>query len=409
MLITHSYDPEATAPQRRWSAFVARLIHRGWDVDVVAPAPHPDRSPADAGSGGTFFRAEDGRHGERVHRVPLLRHTESRLSKLASNVLSSLSTVPRALVASMSSGRPDVVVVTVPALPNTAAGYLLSILWRRPLVVDMRDAWPDLARDAAIVTSRRPSVMEAVVTFVQRRAAAVVSVTEGFAELLRQRGCQRVEVVPNGLTASRLPRQAATAPALASAGKPSSAGEPLHVLYLGNHGESQGLDVLIDAAQLAGDSVRLRMVGTGTMKEELIERARAAGADVDFLEATHGEETLAQYDWADTAVVSLRDDWPSFERTIPSKTFELLAVSRHITAAVRGEASEVLRAAGGADVVAHDAEAMAELWQDLRRDPARLDVGTTGRRWVAEHRNLARLGDQFADLLADLQTQRNHA
>lgn len=403
LLITHSYDPESTAPQRRWSAFVSRFAHRGWDVDVVAPSPHPDRAPAVARIQGTFFRAEQGRHGERILRVPLQKHTESRVSKLLSNVLSAVCTVPRALLGVAYGGRPDVVVVTVPALPNTAAGYALSVLWRRPLVVDMRDAWPDLARDAAIVTSHRPGLMETVVSFVQRRAAAVVSVTHGFADLLRERGCERVEVVPNGLHISRLPRQAGTAPALAGAG----AGEPLHVLYLGNHGESQGLDVLIDAAQLAGADVRLRLVGTGAMKEDLVERARAAGANVEFLDATHGEETLAQYDWADTAVVCLRDDWPSFERTIPSKTFELLAVSRHITGAVRGEAADVLRAAGGADVVEHDAAAIAALWRELRRDPARLDVGDAGRRWVAEHRNLVSLGDQFADLVEYINSQRS--
>ncbi|RZU61553.1 glycosyltransferase family 4 protein [Zhihengliuella halotolerans] len=392
LLLTHSYDPEVTAPQRRWNAFVSVFRARGWDVDVVVPVAHPERTPAQvtASEYGRALRRESGRHGERILRVPLVRHTESRLSKLVSNVASSVLAVPRALLA----GRADVVVVTVPALPNIAAGYAVSRLWRRPLIVDMRDAWPDLARDAEVVTSDKPGVMETVVAFVQRRAEAVVSVTSGFAELLRERGARRVEVVPNGVLKNRMPPLV----------EPSSATpeRPLRVLYLGNHGESQGLEVLIDAARACGTDVHLRLVGTGTRKRALLEHAGATGAVVEFLDATHDAQTLAQYDWADTTVVSLRDDWPSFDWTIPSKTYELLAVGKHITAVVRGEAAEILAEAGGADVVPADPDAIAALWRDLHARPERLRVGDAGRQWVARHRNLGPLGEDFADLVQEI-------
>ncbi|GHD11744.1 glycosyltransferase family 4 protein [Zhihengliuella salsuginis] len=396
LLLTHSYDPEVTAPQRRWNAFVSAFRARGWDVDVVVPAAHPERTPTHVrpGAYGRVLHRETGRHGERILRVPLARHTESRLSKLVSNLASSVLAVPRSLLA----GRPDVVIVTVPALPNIAAGYAVSRIWRRPLVVDMRDAWPDLARDANVVTSPEPGVMETIVSFVQRRAEAVVSVTNGFADLLRARGARRVAVVPNGVLRNRMPRLA----------EPSSASpeRPLRVLYLGNHGESQGLEVLIDAARRCGDGVHLRLVGTGTQKQHLQDYAAGTGSRVEFLDATHDDQTLAQYDWADTTVVSLRDDWPSFEWTIPSKTYELLAVGKHITAVVRGEAADVLTEAGGADVVPADPEAVAELWRGLHQHPERLQVGDRGRAWVAEHRNLAHLGADFADLVAETVSKR---
>lgn len=392
LLLTHSYDPEVTAPQRRWNAFVSVFRARGWDVDVVVPVAHPERTPAQvpAADYGRAARSETGRHGERILRVPLARHSESRLSKLVSNLASSLLAVPRAL----GAGRPDVVMVTVPALPNIAAGYVVSRLWRRPLIVDMRDAWPDLARDAEVVTSAKPGVMETVVAFVQRRAEAVVSVTSGFAELLRERGARRVEVVPNGVLQKRMPPLAETSTA--------SPERPLRVLYLGNHGESQGLEVLIDAARCCGRDVHLRLVGTGTRKQALREHAEATGAAVEFLDATHDEATQAQYDWADTTVVSLRDDWPSFDWTIPSKTYELLAVGKHITAVVRGEAAGILTEAGGADVVPADPEAIAALWRGLHARPERLHVGDGGRRWVSRHRNLGPLGEDFADLVQDV-------
>ncbi|GAA3693454.1 glycosyltransferase family 4 protein [Zhihengliuella alba] len=388
LLLTHSYGPEVTAPQRRWAAFIGEFRRRGWACDVVTPVAHPDLAPASVSRArrGTVIGDERGSHGERIRRVPLIRHTEARLSKLASNLISAVLMVPRALTAP----RPDVVVVTVPALPNIAAGYAVARLRRTRLVVDMRDAWPDLARDAQIVKSARPGLMERVLTFVQRRADLVVTVTEGFADVLRQRGARRVETVYNGFPAEQLP-------APVPSREPFDA--PLRVLYLGNHGESQGLEKLIDAARLAGDAVRLRFVGNGARKTELEEYARRVGADVDFQPPSHGDETLAHYAWADTCVVSLRDDWPSFEWTIPSKTYELLAIGKHITAVVRGEAARLLAATGAADVVDPDPATIAAVWKDLAERPARLSVPPAGRAWVAENCDLRRLGRRYAELI----------
>ncbi|WP_309081900.1 glycosyltransferase family 4 protein [Zhihengliuella sp.] len=391
LLLTHSYQPEVTAPQRRWGAFVGEFRRRGWECDVVTPVAHPGLAPASVSRAqrGTVLGVERGGRGEWIRRVPLIHHTEGRLSKLASNLTSAVLMVPRALTAP----RPDVVVVTVPALPNIAAGYAVARLRRSPLVVDMRDAWPDLARDAQIVTSSRPGLMERVLTFVQRRADLVVTVTEGFADVLRGRGARRVETVYNGFPADQLPAPVPSREPVA---------EPLRVLYLGNHGESQGLEKLIDAARLAGDRVRLRLVGNGARKAELEAYARRTGADVDFQPPSHGEETLAHYTWADTCVVSLRDDWRSFEWTIPSKTYELLAIGKHITAVVRGEAARLLEGTGAADVVAPDPDAIAALWQDLADRPQRLAVPASGRAWVAENCDLRRLGRRYADLIETL-------
>ena len=39
-LITHSYWPEQSPPQRRWTAMIKEFTHSGWNVDVVTPVAH---------------------------------------------------------------------------------------------------------------------------------------------------------------------------------------------------------------------------------------------------------------------------------------------------------------------------------------------------------------------------------
>lgn len=381
-LLIHSYLPESTPPRRRWEAFVRVLVERGWQVDVIAPAV--------PGAGG---RDRTGPAGETIRRTrPLPGLGGDRNGRFAASAVHALQSVPLAL----TGPRPDLVVATVPALPMVVPAWVVSRLLRRPLVLEMRDAWPDLAREAQVRSGPLGVVMERLVSGVQRAATQVVTVTAGFGRRLAERGVRAPVHIANGISlsaADAVPRRR------------RSPGDDLHVLYLGNHGESQGLELLLhtaarlrDAAEDGAPRVRIRMVGDGTRAGALRELNRRLGDPVEMLPAAHGAQAREHYAWADTAVVMLRDDWPSFAWTVPSKTYELLAVGLHVTGVVVGEAAELLHDALGAGPVAYDEQALAAHLTALAADPGSTDVGRTGRRWVRDNAELAGLGGRMADL-----------
>lgn len=377
MLVTHSYRPDRTPPARRWAAVVSALRADGWEVDVVTP-------------GGV--RTVTGEDGERLRRTPVLLPGEGgRNGRFAAAAVHAVLAVPRGLAAP----RPDVVVATLPALPTIVAGRALAVLHRRPLVVEMRDAWPDLAHEAGVHQGLLGAAMEAVVTGGQRAADVVVAVTEGFAETLRGRGMRRVVALGNGVDVDRVP----VAPP-----RERAPGE-LHVLYLGNLGESQGLERLVEAAaRLRGThpGVRVRIVGGGTRRAALQELDARLDASVEFLDAVPGARVPEHYAWADTLVVCLRPDWASFRHTVPSKTYEALASGRHVTGQVAGEAARILQDAGGTDVVGPETEDLAGHLAALAADPARTRVGEGGRAWVAIHGHLPAIARRYAALLRTL-------
>lgn len=363
---------------------------QSWDVDVVTPVAH---SPAEsrkafAGVGGKVFRSQPGPNGERIHRVPFLPHGKRHLWRLVDQCFSALWTIP----AGMFTRRADVVIVTVPSLPMMAAGYLLARLRRLPLVLEMRDAWPDLARDARLVQGSVKSGFEIFADFVQRRADLVVTVTDGFADVLRSRGISNVATISNGLHVSSLP--ALPAPPLER--------EVFEALYLGNHGESQNLETSIRASAIVGDRMQLHMVGSGSRKPLLQKLARELGAPVTFHPSLHGQDVLDRYASADTCIVSLRDDWKSFETTIPSKTYEVLALGRHTTAMVLGEAARVITEADAGDIVPNDPQALAGLWRGLAEDRTRLVRNGTSRAWVQNHADYGVLSRRYMDLVRNL-------
>ncbi|MBP3043612.1 glycosyltransferase family 4 protein [Arthrobacter jiangjiafuii] len=390
LLLTHSYSPEHSPPQRRWTQIIRSFRQQDWDVDVVAPvahAPHGRRTlpKSDAGRA---FRRDTGVFGEHVRRVPYLWHRTTRLGRLADHLVSAACSVPAALL----GPKPDVVIVTVPSLPILGAGYLAARLLRKPLVVDMRDAWPDIARDARLVPGSAKGLAERVIVAIQDRADLVVTVTYGFAQTLRDRGLGNVATVSNGVDVSvrELLRP------------PPEEAEFLSVLYLGNHGESQRLDVVIRAAALARDCVRLHLVGHGVQRRELMALARELDAPVVFHDPAVGAEVMEHYRQADTCVVSLRDDWKSFETTIPSKTYEVLAVGRHVTGIVLGEARKIIEEAGAGDVVSAHPEKVAQLWRALAADRSMLLTGTSGRDWINDNANVDALAEAYAGLLTTL-------
>ncbi|GAA1170224.1 glycosyltransferase [Nesterenkonia xinjiangensis] len=397
-LLTHSYWPESTPPQRRWQRLTASLVDEGWEVDVVTPAADPRQTPAaHQDQGRMSLRAVAGPAGERILRLPRLLLRDSRMGRFASDAAAAALMVPRAL----GARRPDVVVATVPALPVICAGWMAARLRRVPLVVDMRDAWPDLAREAGVRAGPAGRLMESVVTGVQRDAALVVTVTSGFADRLAARGVQRVATISNGVDLAGVPELTH---------RPREAGT-LRVAYLGNHGESQALDAAIDAVRTvhrAGEvDVVLRLIGSGTQKERLRDRAGDCPA-IEFHDPCHGEQVWEHYRWADSALVSLRTDWASFAWTVPSKTFELLGLGKHITAAVTGEAAETLRQAENVRVLDDAGEGrapvdrLAEALTSLARDPDSTPISRSGRRWVAEHADLPALGRRYSALLEEL-------
>src|SRR5690606_25500161 len=99
LLITHSFSPEFTPPQRRWKAFTEVFVNRGNTVSVVAP-----------NTGGAPFQITDS--GIRIVRYPTFGKPKRLVFKALRSALQALASIPACLF----TGRQDVVIATVPAL-----------------------------------------------------------------------------------------------------------------------------------------------------------------------------------------------------------------------------------------------------------------------------------------------------
>lgn len=406
-LITHHYAPEVGAPQRRWGALIPRFIEAGHAVSVLAPSPHyASGVPHQLGPDERPGAVATGEHGEQIYRLRYRDHGLDLMSRTVDQGITAASAVSRGISElTAKARRPDVVIATVPGMPSIAAGVALHRWLRVPLVVEMRDAWPDLIEPSGVwagTTHKRrgwrgtmTAQVHRAMTHSQREAATIVTTTDAFADVLRSRDMPRVDVIRNGAYLTEIPRL----------GRRISDDPTLRVLYLGTVGRSQGLASAVRASAMLkerGLPVELRVVGSGADYISLVELARTLDAPVSFLGKVPRPEVMDHFAWADSLLVSLRG-WEPLRWTVPSKLYESLATGRHITAVLAGEAAEIVRVAGAGDVVPpEDPDALADLWTELIKNPERLTVDGRGRAWAFRHANFEILAARYLAILEDV-------
>ncbi|WP_048379762.1 glycosyltransferase family 4 protein [Corynebacterium renale] len=428
MVISHYWYPENGVPQRRWQWLSGLLTDASYRVTAIAPPPHYLRNVSTNKWWNSLRSSrnrgpESGPQGERIVRASFIPVNHSLTSKSLNQLWSALSTV-RIAVGQRVRGtmeRPDVVVGTVPAIPTAVAAFMVAKIWRAPLVIDLRDAWPELLdtseswNAATGTTSRRERLLsglpmrlvKGVVTralnSVFKAADALIVTSEQHRQDLVARfhaPAHSVVTVRNVFPPATMPETPA-APDHARGEKP---GAHLHVLYAGTIGRAQNLSNAVHAAHLAareGVHITLRMIGAGAAKQEIMKEAGELGVDVEMLGRVTPDQLHEHYAWADTALVHLTD-WPPLRKAVPSKTFELMALGMHITGVVAGEAADLIEDLGAGAVVAPESpEDLARTWACLAQDRSLLAVDERAAAWVEDeyaHRGPAR----FLQLIGDV-------
>ena len=378
-------------PQRRWSWLTQSLVEAGYEVAVVAPG----------GDGKRFqklYEAEVGTVGEDVIRVSGGAEAASITVRALKQAKVAVKSTLAAVVATRKGSlmRPDLVIGTVPAIPTVATTILIARLLKVPYAVDIRDAWPDLLQysESWNKSTGKKSVREILLRGAPLRFASeftkwlmnkvfaearfLISTSSKFATVLKRRYPlgPRVVVVRN-----LFPTRATKVSARAEG--PTATG--LRVLYAGKVGRAQGLENAIYAvaqAEKLGVPVELRIVGSGAAFESLRHLAHRLGANVHFYDQVGVDSLDNHYAWASTTLVHLAD-WLPLEMTVPSKTYELMAIGMHITSVTKGETSKLVEDLGaGIAVPPDDPVALAEKWRCLWETPELLDVSARPAQWV---------------------------
>lgn len=230
--------------------------------------------------------------------------------------------------------RPDLVFAS--STPLTIAIPAVAASWHRaPMVFEVRDLWPEVPIAMGALPGRvMPRLAWALARFAYRRSSAVVALSPGMADGVRQAGFSGVvRIIPNSCDNELfdVPDERGTRFREA---RPWLGSRPL-VVYAGTFGRVNDMSYMVDLAYefLALDSeVRFLAVGDGAERDVVLARARALGVlDRNFyVEAPVAKRHVADLLSAATVCTSWVIPVPALEANSANKVFDGLAAGRPV-------------------------------------------------------------------------------
>jgi len=404
LYVSHYFPPEMGAPAGRVAGLARQWVAAGHTVDVLTGFPHHPTGVIHLEYRRAFRRGylREDFFGASVHRCWIFpaanRGKILRSLNYASFMASAFGN------GALRLARPDVVVATSPQLLCAAAGALLAQRFAAPLVMEVRDLWPESLVAVGAWQGRSMLVrgLESLARRLYARAQHIVTVTEAQRSAIVGGGIPagQVTVIPNGVDDDFL----------RAAGQfPHPDGGPFIATYIGTLGMAHHLETLLEAAALLRDDpgFRFRLVGEGARRSRLEARARELGLrNVEFIGERPRGEVPRWIAESHACLVLLRKS-EVFRTVVPSKMFEVMAVGRPIVLGVEGEARALLERAGaGISVPPENPAALSEALRDLRSDPdRRRTLGENGRRFVQSEFQRAPLAARYLELLSALALQ----
>ena len=242
-----------------------------------------------------------------------------------------------------------------------------------------------------------------------RRAAAVVTVTKGFAKDIASRGIRadKIYVITNGVSDEEVEQAPTYQGAPSDRLRSELQLNPLTkvFLYIGAHGISQQLGQIVDAARLLMNKsdILFLFVGDGADKARVMDLAKGM-PNVMFLDSQPKERVWAFYALAYASFVPLRDI-EGFSTFIPSKMFEIMAAGTPAIGCVRGEAAHIMSQSGAIVTPPEDAEKLAKAVVTLANDTDRAEkMGQQMREFVTAHYTHSKLATQYMGIFKKLTT-----
>lgn len=207
-----------------------------------------------------------------------------------------------------------------------------------PMFFNLQDLWPENVEE--VLGIRFPPLtwlINRIVDRIYSASSKILCASNGFAENLRRRGVPEERIVywP----------QFCLDPDLTRAAKPELYGnDTFNIVFAGNLGDAQGLDLMVEAAQaLKGTNIHWYLVGDGRARSRLEQKVKDCGVseEVTFVGRVSEKEADRYVHFADCAYLSFRDN-KIFNMTLPAKLQTYLACGTPILAAAGGESARLV-------------------------------------------------------------------
>lgn len=383
LLLSTYFRPDVASTGVIMAKLVDEFVAKGHEVTVLTSVPHYDINRVWPEYSRKLVYKE-GHDSARVYR--LYTYVAQDKANVAQRIMAYGSFNLLSIARGTTLPKHDVILVPSPPLSNGIIADVIARLKGTPFVYNVQDIWPDVAVRAGILKGPKMiRTLRRMEDYVYRRAAGITVISEGFRVNLIAKGVPdgKISVIPNFIDTDFItPVKKRNRFA-----KRYGLEEKFVVLFAGNMGFSQGLEVVLDAAKrLEGfREIEFLMVGNGAGRSSAeTYHSRLGLGNVRFLPFQPHEDLPEMYGCADVCLIPLRRGFTT--ESVPCKLFSIMAAGKPAIASV-DEGSDtwalLRRADCGLCVEPENPESLAEAILLYYRDEnVRTAAGVNARRCV---------------------------
>lgn len=403
LFLTQYYPPEHGAPQNRLHDLARRWVMAGHEVTVLSAMPNYPRGEVFPEYRGRFTMSEE-IDGVRVIRSAIF---ATKKKGIIPQLISYFSFVFSSIIVGLIRlGKHDVLLCESPPLFIGFSALILKFRTRAKLIMNISDLWPESAVQLGMLKPGPAlSILEWFEGLLYRSSHLVSCQTNGIEDgVLTRAPGSKTFLFPNGVDLDMFPVLDKDKELARNLGLDL---DRFIIGYGGNHGRSQALSQVLKAAEKLGkpNDFQFVLIGDGPEKEELISYAKEKNlANIVFLPSQPRQEMAKLQALWDVALVPLKNI-DLFDGARPSKMFELMAGKIPFIFCGKGEGADIALKSGCAEVVPpENSDSLAAKIAELAKlDKAALKKrGETGRKFVENHYNRARLANEFLDLIKSI-------
>lgn len=401
LVIASNFAPEVTGIGKYVGEMTAWMSRSGFDIHVIAAPPYYPAWRVSKGYSSRRYSRELC-SGALVYRCPLLiPHSPRGLTRVLHAISFAMSTAPVILWQTLF-WRPRFVFVVEPPLSCAPVAILGAGLCGAQAWLHVQDFEVDAAFNLGLL---RKGMLQRVIfaaeRWLMRRFDRVSSISPAMLKRLGDKGVdlQRIVYFPNWVDTTLICPLAGENRLRAELG---IAAETIVLLYSGNIGEKQGLNLLVDVARMFSgvENILFLFCGDGAARQRTMDAAVML-TNVRFIPLQPLERLNELLNLADVHLLPQRAE--AEDLVMPSKLTAIMASGRPVVASAR-PGSDVARTAevGGIVVTPGDAAEFAGAIQVLIADSERrAELGNAGRAhavssWDREAVLRAMLGELIA-------------
>ncbi|EJK2994575.1 glycosyltransferase family 4 protein [Vibrio cholerae] len=328
LVLSFYFKPDLCAGSFRTTALVEQLKqHAGIEIDVITTMPNRYASFS------TEAKTEEFDGNVRIRRIDLPSHRSGMVDQIKS--FKAFYQQSRQIVKHEDY---DVVFATSSRLFTAFLGARVAKSKSLPLYLDVRDIFVDTIKDvlpSKVVIMLKP-ILSVFEKYTFSSANHINLVSRGFASYFNERYSNiNYSWFTNGIDSEFLDFP----PLRTDIG---SKKQKKRIVYAGNIGEGQGLHTILpEFAKLINPEYHFSLIGDGGRKQQLID-SLSTTSNIEFEPPVNRIKLVEKYLQADVLFLHL-NDYPAFEKVLPSKIFEYAATGKPILAGVSGYAAEFIK------------------------------------------------------------------